>query len=86
MSIKLHNFLSPTVAQERYLRRGLGQPGGKLPIFDESGKQINAKTIQSCINQGWARLWFDNPIKSDWLVCCLTERGRDILLLEDKKS
>ena len=76
---------SPTGAQKRYLRRGLNQPGGKLPLFDEAGRQINPKTIQSCLDQGWARLWFKNPIKSDWLVCRLTERGREIVNSERKK-
>ncbi len=68
-----------SVAQRRYLKRGLKQPGGKLPIFDSSGQQISAKTIKHCIEQGWAEPWFDNPIKPDWLVCRLTERGRDLL-------
>jgi len=68
----------PSVAQRRYLKRGLKQPGGKLPIFDSSGQQISAKTINYCIERGWAEPWFDNPIKPDWLVCRLTERGRDL--------
>ena len=42
-------------------------------------KKISQKTIQTCIDQGWARPWFENPIKSDWLVCRLTDRGRDLL-------
>ncbi len=70
----------PSEAQRRYLKRGLKEPGGKLPIFDRSGQQISAKTIKLCIEQGWAEPWFDNPIKPDWLVCRLTERGRDLLL------
>jgi len=69
-------------AQRRYLKRGLKQPGGKLPLFDGAGQQISAKTIKFCIAQGWAEPWFENPIKPDWLVCRLTERGRDLLLDE----
>lgn len=65
----------PTEAQLRYLRRGLAQPGHKLPLFDEDGQQIVAKTVRSCVRQGWAEPWFSNPIKRDWLVCRLTDRG-----------
>jgi hypothetical protein len=66
----------PTDAQLRYLRRGLRQAGGKLPLFDEHGQQISPSTIQSCVNAGWAEPWFENPIKPDWLVCKLTAQGR----------
>ena len=34
--------LRPTDAQRKYLQRGLKEPGGKLPIFDENGQEINA--------------------------------------------
>jgi hypothetical protein len=68
--------LRPTLAQLRYLRRGLDQPGAKLPLFDEEGAAISPRTIRSCIRQGWAEPWFRNPIKPDWLVCRLTAKGR----------
>lgn len=66
----------PTDAQLRYLRRGLRQAGGKLPLFDEHGQQISSHTIEACIKAGWAEPWFENPIKPDWLVCKLTQQGR----------
>jgi hypothetical protein len=66
----------PTSTQLGWLRRGLDQPGGKLPLFDESGQQVDARTIRSCLEQGWAEPWFNNPLKPDWLVCKLTEAGR----------
>ncbi len=69
----------PTEAQRRYLERGLGQPGGKLPLFDEHGGEIDPRTIRACIEHGWAEPWFNNPLKPDWLVCRLTDRGRDVL-------
>ncbi len=68
----------PTPAQQAWLRRGLDQPGGKLPLFDEQGQRYSAQTIRSCIEQGWAEPWFDNPIKPDWLVCRLTAAGREV--------
>ena len=67
----------PTAAQRAWLRSGLDQPGGKLPLFDERGQRVNERTIRSCIEQGWAEPWFDNPIKPDWMVCKLTDEGRN---------
>jgi len=61
------------------LERGLTQPGGKLPLFDQSGREIPRKTIEACIAHGWAEPWTHNPIKPDWLVCRLTKRGFQIL-------
>lgn len=69
--------LSP--AQRRYLARGLGQAGGKLPLFDEYGQEVDVRTIRSCIRAGWAEPWFHNPLKPDWLVCKLTDAGRRAL-------
>ncbi len=69
---------APSIVQRGWLRRGLDQPGGKLPLFDEYGQQVDPRTIKSCIEQGWAEPWFSNPLKPDWLVCKLTDRGRAI--------
>ncbi len=73
----------PTKAQKRYLRRGLDQPGGKLPLFDEDGQQIATATVESCLRQGWCEPWFENPIKPGWLVCRLTETGREVAVDTD---
>ncbi len=69
----------PRPAQAAYLRRGLAEPGGKLPLFDRNGQRYSSRTIQSCIDQGWAAPWFNNPIKPDWLICKLTEAGETAL-------
>jgi len=69
----------PTSGQAKYLRRGLAQPGGKLPLFDENGQEISPRTIRACIDRGWAEPWFANPIKADWLVCRLTALGREVV-------
>jgi len=66
----------PSEAQRAWLMRGLDQPGGKLPLFDREGKLIDARTIRSCIEQGWAEPWYENPLKPNWLVCKLTDTGR----------
>jgi hypothetical protein len=69
----------PTGAQRAWLACGLAQPGGKLPLFDADGRRVDARTIRSCIEQGWAEQWFANPLKPDWLVCRLTDTGRAIV-------
>lgn len=56
----------------------MDQAGGKLPLFDEQGRRIGASTIDACIRHGWVEPWFANPMKPDWLVCKLTERGRSV--------
>ncbi|WP_226893316.1 hypothetical protein [Nisaea sediminum] len=66
----------PTKTQAAWLRRGLGEPGGKLPLFNEQGQRVNDRMVQSCLDHGWAEPWFENPLKPNWLVCKLTERGR----------
>lgn len=69
----------PTRAELAYLRRGMREPGGKLPLFDRRGQEISPAIIQICLSNGWADHWFANPIKPDWLVCRLTQAGRDVV-------
>jgi hypothetical protein len=69
----------PTDMQRRWLVRGLDQPGGKLPLFDAAGQRVSKRTIEACLRQGWAEPWFANPLKPDWQVCKLTDRGRKAL-------
>lgn len=69
----------PNTAQRRYLIRGLSQAGGKLPLFDNDGQHIHPALVRACIAHGWAEPWFGNPLKTDWLVCKLTEKGRHAL-------
>ncbi|MGQ0664199.1 MAG: hypothetical protein ACT4P2_11570 [Pseudomonadota bacterium] len=68
----------PTPVQRAWLKRGLDQAGGKLPLFDADGKRVDPRTIRSCVEHGWAEPWFANPLKPDWLVCRLSESGRRI--------
>lgn len=66
----------PTIQELLYLRRGLPQAGGKLPLFDLDGQSVDVAVVKNCLKQGWAEPWFTNPLKPDWLVCKLTEKGR----------
>lgn len=80
-AVKTRASVSKTLsdAERNYLKQGLKQPGGKLPLFDGRGQEISASLIQSCIKQGLAQRWFANPLKPDWLVCRLTDKGRKAL-------
>ncbi|MEI6986911.1 MAG: hypothetical protein WCK65_12360 [Rhodospirillaceae bacterium] len=62
-----------------WLRRGLSQPGGKLPLFDEEGQRVSGSIVRACKAAGWAEPWFHNPIKPNWEVSRLTEAGRAML-------
>lgn len=68
----------PTLPELFYLRRGLAQPGGKLPLFDLDGQAIAPAVVRTCLKRGWAEPWFANPLKPDWLVCKLTAAGRKL--------
>lgn len=65
----------PTPEQRHYLARGLEQPGGKLPLFDLEGRAVHPSLVRTCLAKGWAEPWFVNPLKPDWLVCKLTDKG-----------
>ncbi|SBV94792.1 conserved hypothetical protein [uncultured Alphaproteobacteria bacterium] len=70
---------APTPAQIKWLHRGLSQAGGKLPLFDETGRRVSGRMVRTCIARGWAEPWFANPLMPNWLVCRLTEDGRRLL-------
>jgi len=67
-----------SLAELIYLRRGLLQPGGKLPLFDLNGQQVSPRIVRDCLARGLVEPWFPNPLKPDWLVCRLTETGRHV--------
>ncbi len=75
----------PSPAQRAYLKRGLDQPGGKLPLFDPQGREVGHDTVRICLERGWAEPWFANPIKPDWMVARLTAAGR-ALFADDPPS
>ncbi|EWY39265.1 membrane protein [Skermanella stibiiresistens SB22] len=72
--------IQPDASQLHWLSRGLSQPGGKLPLFDEDGQRVDQALVKSCVAAGWAERWFNNPLKPDWVVCRLTDAGRTILV------
>lgn len=68
-----------TDQQLLWLRRGCTQPAGKLPLFDDKGRKVSERTVKSCIERGWAEPWFANPLKPDWLICKITDAGRNLV-------
>jgi len=68
----------PTALQRAWLARGLAQPGGKLPLFLEDARKVDPRTVRACIEKGWCEPWYANPTKPDWLVCKLTDKGRQL--------
>lgn len=70
----------PALTDLLYLRRGLTQPGGKLPLFDLDGQTVDSAIVRRCLDRGWAEPWFSNPLKPDWLVCKLTDAGRRLAI------
>ncbi|TYC48628.1 hypothetical protein FMN50_26600 [Rhodobacterales bacterium] len=83
IALKTGNLSAP---QMRWLQKGLSQPGGKLPLFDDNGREIPARTIRACIDAGWAEPWFSNPIKPDWQVCKLTPAAFEVLSASQKTN
>ena len=73
------SYEQPSLDELRYLVKGVKQPDGKLPLFDDNGQAFKFNMVQSCLKKGWVEPWFANPIKPDWLVCRLTNQGRVIL-------
>ena len=76
----------PVELQIAWLKRGLTQAGGKLPLFDPYGQKVDGQTVAACISKGWAEPWFENPLKPDWMVCKLTKRGRRVALTGDERG
>jgi len=79
MSLKTRTRPVLSTSERAYLTMGLKQPGGKLPIFDDTGQTFPTSVVKKCIERGFAERWFANPMKPDWLVCRLTETGRRAL-------
>lgn len=76
MARAVRKIAAVSADEKAYLAMGLNQAGGKLPLFDELGQEINHTTIKKCLEKGYAKRWFANPLKPDWLVCRLTHEGR----------
>ncbi len=79
MTVQATERVIVTSGERAYLAMGLKQPGGKLPIFDQTGQTIPPRIIKKCLEKGLAERWFANPMKPEWLVCRLTDKGRSAI-------
>lgn len=66
-------------AARRYLIKGLGTAGNKLPLFDTEGQRTKAETVRRCVEKGWAESWFTGQVEPGWPVHRLTAEGLAIL-------
>jgi hypothetical protein len=69
----------PNAAARRYLTKGLGSVGNKLPLFDKDGQRTKTETVRLCVEKGWAEPWFTGQREPGWPVHRLTPEGFAIL-------
>jgi len=76
----------PDAAARRYLTKGLGSAGNKLPLFDADGQRTKAETVRRCVEKGWAETWFTEQVEPGWPVHRLTAKGLAILTRRGERS
>jgi len=59
-----------------WLKGGLTRDDGRLALFDQFGEPIRKTVIQTAIAAGLAEPWFASPMRPQWTVCRLTQKGR----------
>ena len=62
-----------------WLSGGEAREDGRLAIFDQFGEPIDKKVIKTAIASGFAEPWFASPMRPQWTVCRLTQKGHDFL-------
>ncbi len=67
----------PTPRQLEWLRRGLDRPDGNLSMFDHYGQRFSDRTVESCVEHGWAET--RGQAVRDWQLCQLTSAGRQVV-------
>jgi hypothetical protein len=83
---KIPQFLAvrPTQEELRWMRRGLNQPGGKIPVFDESDTPVDPKIVLRCLEQQWVEPWVGNQKNPNnlYMACRLSPLGRRLCTSE----
>ena len=62
-----------------WLRGGENRDDGRLALFDQFGEPIDRKVVKTAITSGFAEPWFASPMRPQWTVCRLTQKGHDFL-------
>jgi len=70
---------NPDLAAQRYLAKGLGSAGNKLPLFDANGQRTKSELVKKCVEKGWAEPWFSGQAGPDLPVHRLTAEGLAML-------
>jgi hypothetical protein len=76
----------PDTAARRYLSKGLGAAGNKLPLFDADGQRIKADTVRKCVERGWAEPWFTEQVEPGWPVHRLTAEGLAVVTARGERN
>jgi len=71
----------PSPDELNWMRRGLGQPGGKIPVFDENDNPVDPKIVRRCLEQQWVEPWIGNQKNPDnlYMACRLSPLGRRLV-------
>jgi len=67
-----------------WLHGGLDREDGRLAIFDMFGEPVNKAVVKSAIASGLAEPWFASPMRPQWTVCRITEKGRAAMMSSAK--
>ena len=70
--------IAVSISEHSYLSTGLEHREGRLPLFDSHGQEVKLSVIRSCEAKGLIEGWFANPMRPNWRVYRLTEKGRRI--------
>ncbi|MEJ2027151.1 MAG: hypothetical protein P8X52_06795, partial [Limibacillus sp.] len=71
----------PSPEELNWMRRGLGQPGGKIPVFDENDNPVDPKIVRRCLEQQWVEPWIGNQKNPNnlYMACRLSPLGRRLV-------
>jgi len=62
-----------------WLEAGSQRTDGRLAMFDQFGEPVSKGVIKTAIASGLAEPWFSSPMRPQWMVCRITQKGREAL-------
>ena len=69
----------PSLAQQKYLKKGAKHRWGRLPLFDEDGQRYADSTISSCFNAGWIVPAYEKDFMKGAPIFALTDYGHEVV-------
>jgi len=67
------------IEMRQWLAGGATRADGRLALFDSFGEPVNKSIVKQAIANGLAEPWFASPMRPQWTVCRLTQKGRAAL-------